>query len=252
MRTATASRARFVYRALRARLRDERAEIRALRAALRPGDTAVDVGANKGSYTWWMRLAVGGSGRVLAIEPQPELAAYLRAACGGLGWDNVEIVEAAASDRAGRATLRVPGAGVSPGASLEPGPAGGGDAREIACETVRLDDLVREAGVGRVALVKVDVEGHELAVFRGAERILERDRPALLFECEARHLGGRSPAEVFEFLAARGYEGCFFSPAGPRPIAEFDAARHQSRGPGRFWKAPGYVNNFFFTARPGA
>ena len=49
--------------------------------ALSEGDRAVDVGANKGSYTFWMRRAVGAGGRVHAFEPQPELAAYLRATC---------------------------------------------------------------------------------------------------------------------------------------------------------------------------
>jgi FkbM family methyltransferase len=226
--------------------------MRALRRALGAGDAALDVGAHKGSYTWWMRRAVGESGRVLALEPQPELAAYLRSACGALGWDNVAVVEAAASDRSGRATLRVPGSGVSPGASLERVAAAGRAAREIACETVRLDDLVAREGLARVALVKVDVEGHELAVFRGAERILDRDRPVLLFECEARHLSGRAPADVFSFLSGRGYEGVFFSRDGMRPISEFDPGRHQPRGPGRFWKAAGYVNNFLFAATPDA
>jgi FkbM family methyltransferase len=242
--------ARFVYRALRARFRDQRGEIRELRRTLRGGDVAVDVGANKGSYTYWMRRAVGKSGRVVAVEPQPELATYLRESCGALGWDNVDVLEAAASDRAGRATLRIPGSSVSPGASLEPGAAADGRARELDCETVRLDDVL-EGSPGKVALVKVDVEGHELSVFRGAERILERDRPALLFECEARHLGGNAPAGVFAFLAERGYRGFFFSRAGLRPVAEFDPCVHQRRSPGRFWKEPGYVNNFLFSATSG-
>ena len=242
--------ARFVYRALRARFRDQRGEIRELRRVLRGGDVAVDVGANKGSYTYWMRRAVGSSGRVVAVEPQPELASYLREACGSLGWSNVDVLEAAASDRAGRATLRIPGSGASPGASLERGAGTGGQAREVECETVRLDDVLDRSS-GRVALVKVDVEGHELAVFRGAEGILERHRPTLLFECESRHLGGKAPAGVFAFLAERGYRGFFFSRAGLRPIAEFDPAAHQRRAPGRFWKAPGYVNNFLFSATSG-
>jgi len=240
---------RFLFRAFRARYRDQRSEIRALREGLRAGDLAVDVGANKGAYTWWMRRAVGRSGRVVAFEPQPELAAYLRAVTAAMGWANVMIREAAASDRTGRATLRVPGDGPSPGASLESA-AVAHAGREIPCATERLDDAL--AAAGRVALVKVDVEGHELAVFRGAAGILARDRPVLLFECEARHLTGGAPSEVFDFLAGLGYSGSFFAPGGPRPLAEFDAAIHQRRGPGRFWKAPGYVNNFLFRATPEA
>jgi FkbM family methyltransferase len=247
-------RARFLYRALRARYRDQRSEILAMSRLLSDGDHAVDVGANKGSYTFWMRHAVGPGGRVHAFEPQPELAAYLRATCAAMRWENVEIREAAASDRSGQATLRVPGSGPSPGASLEASAVAESSSRGVSCETVRLDDAL--AGAERVAFVKVDVEGHELAVFRGAAEILARDSPALIFECEARHLGADSaPADVFAFLEALGYAGSFFSPSGLRPVAGFDPAVHQRRGPGRVWKEPGYVNNFLFLPRerePGA
>ena len=215
-------------------------------ALLREGDTAVDVGANKGAYTFWMRRAVGRAGRVVAVEPQPELAAYLRGACRALRWDNVDVLEAAASDRAGEATLRVPGSGPSPGATLESAAAPTAGWRELRCPTVRLDDAL--ARQGRVSVMKVDVEGHELAVFRGAARVLERDRPALLFECEARHLAGSAPSDVFAFLERLGYSGAFFSRSGLRPISEFDSAVHQPRAAGRFWKAAAYVNNFLFTA----
>jgi FkbM family methyltransferase len=238
--------ARFLYRAAKARLRGERAEIRVLRAALSEGDTAVDVGANKGAYLYWMRRAVGPSGAVVAFEPQPSLARYLEAVAGRMRWENVRVHECALSDAAGRSLLRVPGWEGSPGASLEAGEGGGERDREVATDT--LDR--RLEGIGKVALVKVDVEGHELAVFRGAARTLEASKPTLLFECEARHLAGRGVDEVLRFLEGLGYRGEFFSPEGLRPIAEFDVEKHQRRGPGRFWEAPGYCNNFLF--RPGA
>jgi FkbM family methyltransferase len=235
--------ARFLYRAWKARLRGERGEVRALLSRLRPGDRAVDVGANKGAYLYWMRRAVGPAGAVYAFEPQPGLARYLEAARERMEWENVSVREVALSDSAGRRVLHVPGWENSPGASLEALEAGaGGQTREV--ETDTLDRQLEAAG--RIALVKVDVEGHELAVFRGASRTLSTSRPALLFECERRHLGGRSPHEVFAFLRGLGYRGAFFSPRGLRPIQEFDPEAHQRRGPGRFWEAEGYCNNFLF------
>jgi FkbM family methyltransferase len=234
--------ARFVYRAWKARLRGERGEVRAVLSRLRPGDRAVDVGANKGAYLYWMRRAVGPAGAVYAFEPQPGLARYLEAARERMGWGNVSVREVALSDAPGRGTLHVPGWENSPGASLEP--EAGGTPREVAVDT--LDRQLEPAG--RIALVKIDVEGHELAVFRGASRTLSAHRPVLLFECERRHLGGRSPHEVFAFLKGLGYRGAFFSPGGLRPIQQFDPEVHQRRGPGRFWEAPGYCNNFLFEA----
>ncbi|MET0619006.1 MAG: FkbM family methyltransferase [Thermoanaerobaculia bacterium] len=236
--------ARFLYRGWKARFRGERGEIRALLERLAPGDAAVDVGANKGAYLYWMRRAVGPGGSVIAFEPQAGLARYLENVRTCLGWENVSVREVALSDSAGRKSLHVPGWENSPGASLEI--AVGGNAREVDVDT--LDHQLEGAGLPRIALVKVDVEGHELAVFRGAEQTLSSSRPALLFECEARHLSGRSPHEVFAFLTGLGYRGAFFSPRGLRPIGEFDPAIHQRRGPGRFWEAAGYSNNFLFEA----
>ena len=191
-----------------------------------------------------MRRAVGPAGKVFAFEPQPGLARYLEAVRARMGWDNVVVRECAISDSAGERVLRVPGWENSPGASLEEAVAPGDRDRLVAADT--LDHQLE--GAGRIALVKVDVEGHELAVFRGAARTLAESRPVLLFECEARHLTGRTPRDVFTYLEGLGYRGQFFSPGGLRPVAEFDPAIHQRRGTGRFWEAPGYCNNFLFTA----
>ncbi len=234
---------RFLYRAFKARYRDQRPEIRALFSALSAGDAAVDVGANKGAYLYWMRRAVGAGGKVFAFEPQARLAAYLRRLVSGMRWTNVSIRDVALSDAPGTRVLHVPGTGDSPGASLEDAVLAAGACRDEICE---VDTLDRQLDRERVSLIKVDVEGHELAVFRGAERTLAQSRPTLLFECEGRHLTGHTPRDVFAFLESRGYRGGFFTPDGLTPVAQFDEARHQRRGPGRFWKEPGYRNNFLF------
>jgi FkbM family methyltransferase len=239
-----AVKARFLYRALKARYRGERQEIAAVLRGLAPGDVAVDAGAHKGAYAYWMRRAVSERGRVFAFEPQPRLAAYLAAVGASLGWENVSVRECALSDTTGLGALRVPRGGSSQGAALFDGVAGENE------ETVpvRLATLDAEvAGAGRVAFLKVDVEGHELAVFRGAARILAEDAPIVLFECERRHLTGHAMEDVFAHLRGFGYEGSFFGPRTLQPLSEFDPAIHQRHAPGRFWEAPGYCNNFLFT-----
>jgi len=236
-------RAHFLYRAYRARYFRQAGEIRALGAILRRGDVALDVGAHKGRYVYWMRRAVGPDGRVVAFEPQPRLAAYLRTATQRMGWRNVDVRQSAVGDAVGTAVLHVPGeAGVSAGASLDSAAYADGSRLHVECAVTTLD---REAeGVGRVALLKVDVEGHEWQVFHGAERLVRRDAPALLFECETRHLRHHTMADVFRYLEGLGYEGRFFSPVRLRPLAEFDPAIHQAERP----RPPGpYCNNFLFT-----
>ena len=237
-------RLRFLFRAFRARYRDQRQEIAEILAVLRPGDFAADIGAHKGSYTCWMRHAVGPTGKVIAFEPQAGLAAYLEAACAAMRWSNVRILGCALSDRPGAATLHIPGIGPSPGASLERSTDSAAPGRQQTCPVETLDHVLENETAP--ALLKIDVEGHELRVLRGAERTIAQHKPVILFECEARHLADVTMEQVFAFLRERGYTGRFFSPGGLRPVSEFDPAVHQASGPARFWEAPGYCNNFVF------
>jgi FkbM family methyltransferase len=235
---------RFLYRAYRARYRDQRLEILTALSCLKPGDVAVDVGAHKGAYLYWLRTAVGAQGKVFAFEPQPRLAQYLTAVCRAMNWLNVSVSHCAVSDSAGSRRLNVPGDKDSPGASLEQAILGAAPCHSYEC---RVDTLDHQLGhQDRVALIKVDVEGHELSVFRGATGVLSRSAPVLLVECEARHLSGHSMQDVFDYLAGFGYAGSFFSRQGLLPLGAFDPAVHQRRDGERFWDAPGYCNNFLF------
>jgi FkbM family methyltransferase len=235
---------RFLYRAFKARYRDQRSEILTALSFLRSGAVAVDIGANKGAYLYWLRKAVGANGQVFAYEPQTSLAVYLQAVCTAMKWNNVFVRGCALSDSPGVQVLHVPGEGNSPGASLEPPAAGAKPHHSCECQVDTLDRQLQNTH--HVALLKVDVEGHELQVFRGAQEILSRHKPVLLFECEARHLRQHAMKDVFAFLGGLGYEGAFFSPKGLRPLDEFDPRIHQRQSPGRFWDAPDYCNNFLF------
>jgi hypothetical protein len=107
-------------------------------------------------------------------------------------------------------------------------------------------------GAGPLRLLKVDVEGHELALFQGGEQTLRRDRPSILFECERRHLAGHTMDDVFAFLRSLSYRGYLLADNALLPVERFDAEVHQRRtgDDGReipaFWKRRGYHNNFLF------
>jgi FkbM family methyltransferase len=243
---------RYYHRAYKARFRDQRHELRSLLDAVRPGDTALDIGANKGSYLYWLRRAVGAAGQVFAYEPQPSLAAYLRDITQAMRWQNVAVRDCALSDTPGTGTLNVPGQGDSPGASLETPILGATNCHSYACAVDTLDRQLAVGWSGRLAAMKVDVEGHELAVFRGAAQTLVQHRPVILVECEARHLSKHTMREVFVFLEGLGYVGQFFTTDGLRPLAEFRQEIHQPQSGARFWDAPGYCSNFLFTPRQAA
>jgi len=232
------------HRAWRYRRRVDPAGIGWMVEKLDAGDTAVDVGAYKGGYTYWMRRTVGEPGRVLAFEPQAEAASLLRSYVSAFGWSNVEVAETALSSAPGTRALMRPASGPvsepSPaaslvGVSLPPSP------RRIDVAVDTLDRvLARRSDLGRVAFIKCDVEGHELDVFRGADATLRAHHPAILVECEARHLDGHAMTDVFGWLAGMGYRGSFFWRGREEDVAHFDARVHQVEG-----RRP-YVNNFAF------
>ncbi|MCL6607776.1 MAG: FkbM family methyltransferase [Geminicoccaceae bacterium] len=212
-------------------------EIELVPALLDPDRLAVDVGANAG---FWTLAMARRAHRVLAIEPIPEIAAELARRVPA----HVEVRVCALSDRSGSALLRIPEdagrATIEESNPLRDGPA----ARSLAVPVARLDELPLEAPVG---LVKIDVEGHEAAVCRGAARVLATDRPALVVEAEERHRPG-AVGELRALLEAAGYRGFFLGPGGLEPIARFEPHRHQPvdrsgrPAPG----SEGYLNNFLF------
>jgi FkbM family methyltransferase len=234
---------KFLYRGLKAQFRDQRGEIRSLVSALAKDEVAVDVGANKGAYIPALSRAVS-NGRVVAFEPQPVLADYLRRACAAARFENVTVEAAGVSSAAGAMTLYIPGAEESsPGATLESVIENRESCRHIQVPVVTLDAYF--AGERRhIGGLKIDVEGHELAVLQGAVELIRAHSPRIVVECENRHLRAGSVYDVLDFLRSLGYEGHFVHRHALRPLSEFRVDIHQPNLGDRFWDAPDYCNNF--------
>jgi FkbM family methyltransferase len=215
-------------------------EIAEIARLLPRGGTAVDIGANHGVYSYFL---VRHFDRVVAFEPQPACIETLE----GWGRDRVEIRPIALSDHAGDSTLSIP---VTHGVAMTGYARLGADGEPDDC--VRLDvpvERLDDQGLTDVRFIKIDVEGHELEVLRGGERLLRRDRPTLLIEIEQRHLGeGRTVADVVSYLRDLGYGASFRTgEATWADFGVFDAEVHQvPEAVGR----PGYVSMFLF--RPEA
>ncbi len=244
--------ARYLFRAWKYRLRNERHELEYLSTRVPTGGIAVDVGAHKGAYLFWLRKLVGAKGRVFAFEPQPALARYLQDIVLRMGWTNVTVENLGVSSSAGRLPLFVPSSrtGVSPGASLNPIAAARAQST-LDVEVVRLDDYFAARNIERIDVLKCDVEGHELEVFRGAAELLANSAPTILFECEGRHHSDGRIAPVLDYLHELGFDGKFFLRDGLHPLDEFLPERHQARCGERFWEADDYCNNFAFERQAG-
>jgi FkbM family methyltransferase len=168
---------------------------------VRPGDRCIDVGANIGLHTVRLAKLAGPQGEVIAVEPDPDLArrAGENVALNGLA--NARVIQAAASAAAGETVALYRAADLNPNrgmASLHPHAHLTGPATEV--QTVTIDDICP----GPVALMKIDVEGHEAAVVAGAAQVIERYSPAIVFEYAPELLA--DPAQCpFRRLAAAGY-----------------------------------------------
>jgi FkbM family methyltransferase len=191
-----------------------------LASKLRPGSVFVDVGAHVGFHTVLAAQLVGPTGKVFALEPAPWALELLRANLWRSGVD-VDVLPVAASDTAGRVRL-VLDAGHRSGAHLSDSPEG------VEVDAVPLDAAL--PGIV-VDVLKLDVEGAEPLVLRGARAMLERS-PRLLAVVEFRnevHLSGESPAEVLAFYSSLGFEPCLLRRNGELVPASADAVLEHSR-----------------------
>lgn len=210
----------MVHRCWRLRFKSEVPSIQYVRETDLTGATVLDIGANKGVFSIYMSRAVGPDGKLVAFEAQPELGPHLTNVKESFGLDNMTLVNQGLSSTAGILTMRRTEAG-SGMASFHNEPGTGLDKIDI--PVIRLDDYLDEHRHGPVRFIKCDVEGHELAVFKGGEQMLRRDLPTLLFEC---HDSEAQNGELFAFLTALGYDGFFYhvSPEDHRSL------RYKGRG----------------------
>jgi FkbM family methyltransferase len=211
---------RMSYRCWRYRFKSEVPSISFVRSADFKGKTLLDVGANRGIYSIYMSRAAGKNGRVIAFEPQPELKEHLATIRKSFRLENLEIENFGLSDEPGELLMRRPKAGAG-AASFHIDPAF--EWEEFSVPVTRLDDFLEQRGIGPVHLLKCDVESHELSVFKGAESMLRRDLPALIFECN-HEIASRG--EMFDFLFSLGYDGHFFHVARKDQRSWF----HKNRG----------------------
>lgn len=215
-------------------------EMKFLGALVGQQGRVVDVGGNRGIYAYhFWRLGT----RVEVFEPNPMCFRVL--AAWAVGKPTVHLHSVALSSASGSANLHIPidETGVEHDASASIENTSFAHGRDELVQLQTLDSYMFED----VKLIKIDVEGHEQSVIKGAAVTLASSRPALLIEIEQRH-NDRPITEVFDQIFAYGYHGFFMTEGRLSPLAEFDVDRHQSmkhfdEGRG------GYLNNFLFLHR---
>jgi FkbM family methyltransferase len=177
-------------------------EVRYVRGILRPGDTAIDAGAHIGFFTMQMAAMVGVGGMVYAFEPFDANADLLERSLRENRFESrVVFRRCAVGASSGTATLTFPVETLNTGGAylLRDGTAPLSGNRTAQVPVVALDDLPIKRPV---RLIKMDVEGAEPLVMKGAAKLLREDRPVVLSELHPTQLDRASGTSGDSFLSA--------------------------------------------------
>lgn len=178
-------------------------ELACIAQHLREGDTFVDIGANIGIFSVFAGKQVGPSGTVISIEPEPENHELLLRNLLHNGLTTANVKHLALGDTKTKLALYRDSRNAGNPSLVRANVVHYQDAHEVDVE--RLDDVLSD--VKDVHVIKMDVQGFEMNVLRGAAGVLEKHKPAILLELWPEGLArtGSSAREVLEFLARMGY-----------------------------------------------
>lgn len=200
---------------------------------VKPGDFVIDLGANIGWYSNVLAGLVGKEGRVYSIEPIPDTFRLLSTIIKKLGLKNIQPLNYAISEKDGSAIMEIPLHGYGGKnfymARIISRKESGGSAKQHTVSLRSLDSLFLDVA-DKVTFIKCDVEGHELAVIKGASGFFQKTKPAMFIEVGGSpEKSGSSASELFDILKQYGYSAYFY-----------DGQKLQARFPGH-WS----VNYFF-------
>jgi FkbM family methyltransferase len=175
----------------------------ALYSLMEPGQTALDVGSNVGEVLLNFARRVGEQGQVFGFEINPQTYRRCMRNIAMNTFPNVKLLDIGLGDEEGEVFLAKANARNSGGDRIVS--AEGGEGTPVRVST--LDQFVRQHGLRRIDLIKIDVEGFEMKVLRGAEATVMKDRPRLFVELDERNLRlqGNSGRELVEWLEQFGY-----------------------------------------------
>jgi FkbM family methyltransferase len=204
-------------------------EVAFISSHLKPGDTAIDVGANIGYLTHVMATAVGAVGRVMAFEPHPVLYQRLALSVAENSFSQCKLHNVALGNATGDADLEFGLDGANFGGMRLLGKDAAATIAKCKVPICQLDDVVDASQ--RVDFIKIDVEGSEPLVIQGATKLLHAQRPVIMSEILGRNLyemHGMSASDYTEQVCSIGYQCRVVNPGGrigdvfrPNGIVEF-------------------------------
>lgn len=182
----------------------DRDEFALLQRRLKPGGVFVDVGANAGIYSFWAHRCMQGRGRILAVEPDPEMRHRLEFNARTNGLTDIELCPLALSDHEGTAELQVnPRQRGQNTLDLGEAQRAGGERQSLTVPLTTLLALLQSKGIVKVDVLKIDIEGHEPPVLR---HFLTHAPESMWPQAVISEFKDQTASDILDLFAARGYQ----------------------------------------------
>ena len=184
-----------------------------INSELKEGMTVLDIGAHIGLMAVVFGKKVGNTGKVYAFEPTPTTVNILRHTIRINKSENISVEPYALADQKGKLTFYISDNLVDNGNSLVNNQRTDRKERGIEVDVNTVDDFVMEKGVGKIDFIKIDVEGAELRLLRGAQHTLRKDKPKVILSIHPASIRnfGDSSSEIWELVNDMGYKVMFDS-----------------------------------------
>jgi FkbM family methyltransferase len=167
---------------------------------VRQGMIIVDVGVNRGYFSLLFAKLMNDKGKVLSFEPNPTSCFWFRKSIQANRYKCIKLFQYALSDKEGSAPLYC---GTYSGSSSL-FPSLHTKKETITVKTRKLDNVLKDEGIDKVDILKIDVEGADLLVLKGAERLLKRQNIKLAMDVDVKSSQVRN--QLFDFLKSCDFE----------------------------------------------
>lgn len=218
------------------------AELLILEYFLNKNSVFFDIGTNKGEYAYYAEKLMNPK-NIYLFEPEKKLNKQLQAIFG-----NCQVFDLALSDNKGKHQFKIPlinGVADNCLSSLEVENKEDNETEAIIYEvkTDTLDNFTKEKNI-IPDVIKIDVEGHELSVLKGAENFINKNHPTLIIEIEQRHHKDINIESVFESFKQKGYN-CYYYSKKQSQLFSYENKTYLTNTKEYFGKID-YINNYIF------
>ncbi|MFC1504830.1 FkbM family methyltransferase, partial [Spirochaetota bacterium] len=214
-----------------------------LKSIIQPGKKVFDIGAHIGEYLYVLEHIIP-SNLVYAFEPVPHLYEKIL-----LLFPGMNIFNYAVSGNSGKMQFKIPyiqNKQVDTRGTLEISGKEENESGRIIfpVDAITLDEFTMKNKIHDIGLIKIDVEGHEIAVLEGSRKIIEKERPVMIIEIEQRHHEGKRVNEIITYVESYGYTGWYIDRDAlqlkevTEEVCEQQKSDHTGSGQ--------YINNFIF------